>query len=81
MEMEDKFVVKDLSTEELEKEIARLKSLPIQREIKRNVKRKKKELTQGEMENILSGAIGLNEEEIMKCKLQKALGWPKGGEG
>jgi hypothetical protein len=73
MEKEEKIVVQ-LSNEELDAEIERMRALPIKRDIKRNARRVKKEKSPEELQAELMKTLGISQDELLKYKLKTVLG-------
>lgn len=71
--MTPKFEV-PLSDTEINTELERLRALPIQRSVKKDVKRKKKrEKTETEITEGIFNVFGISEEDKMKAKLVEIL--------
>jgi len=70
--MTETFVV-DLNDEELDKELERLRALPIQRQVKKDVKRKKRKKTDNEIKLDINKILGVSEEDLLKAKLDNIL--------
>lgn len=70
--MKETFVV-PLTDEELDIELERLRALPIQRQAKKNVKRKKRKKTDNEIKLDINKILGVSEEELLKAKLNNIL--------